>query len=30
MSLIWFRIAAGVVAFLALGFGIPGVLGAVH
>lgn len=30
MALIWFRIAAGVIAFLALGFGIPGVIGTVH
>jgi hypothetical protein len=30
VELISFRIAAGLVAVLALGFGIPGVIGAVH
>jgi prepilin signal peptidase PulO-like enzyme (type II secretory pathway) len=30
MALIWFRIAAGIIALLALGFGIPGLLGALH
>lgn len=30
MSLIAFRIAAGLVAVLALGFGIPGIFGAAH
>lgn len=30
MAIIFFRIAAGLVAFLSLGFGIPAVLGALH
>jgi hypothetical protein len=30
MAIIYFRIAAGLVAFVSLGFGIPGVLGALH
>jgi hypothetical protein len=30
MALIFFRIAAGLVAFVSLGFGIPAVLGALH
>jgi hypothetical protein len=30
MAIIFFRIAAGLVAFVSLGFGIPGVLGALH
>lgn len=30
MAIIFFRIAAGLVAFVSLGFGIPAVLGAVH
>lgn len=30
MAIIFFRIAAGLVAFVSLGFGIPGLLGAVH
>jgi hypothetical protein len=30
MAIIYFRIAAGLVAFVSLGFGIPGVIGALH
>jgi hypothetical protein len=30
MAIVSFRVAAGIVAFLALGFGIPGVLGTFH
>jgi hypothetical protein len=30
MAIIYFRIAAGLVAFVSLGFGIPGVVGALH
>jgi hypothetical protein len=30
MALIWFRVAAGFVALLGLGFGIPAVFGAIH
>jgi hypothetical protein len=30
MAIIFFRIAAGLIAFVSLGFGIPAVLGALH
>jgi hypothetical protein len=30
MAIIYFRIAAGLIAFVSLGFGIPGVIGALH
>jgi hypothetical protein len=30
MALVSFRIAAGLLAFVSLGFGIPGILGALH
>jgi hypothetical protein len=30
MAIIFFRIAAGLIAFVSLGFGIPGILGTVH